>query len=383
MLGMTRAGTTRAARAKYYLALCLLTFSFVLGPGSERPASAQEAAPLRFCADPDNLPFSSANEAMPGLYVELGRELARELGRPFQPVWVPTYYAKRQVRMKLLAGQCDGFIGLPDDAAFMAPRVVLSSPFLRLGYALVVPKGMRVADLRDLSGRRVAVQFSTAPQDLAASRADIQAVTATSVDEAMQDIVDGKADAAFVWGASAGWLNKTRFQDAFEVVPVEEAMAWAVGIGFARGQTALRDQVNGALAGMAPLISALASKYGVPQDRPPNLATEGAAPSPAAPDPGPGGGEHRDAHASAADGSAGHKLFNDNCAHCHGPDAVQGERRRNLRLLQRRYGDDVRQAFMTTVTHGRVNKGMPNWSGILSDEEFNEILAFLLSVQEQ
>jgi polar amino acid transport system substrate-binding protein len=37
---------------------------------------------------------------------------------------------------------------------------------------------------------------------------------------------------------------------------------------------------------------------------------------------------------------------------------------------------------MTTVTHGRVNKGMPNWSGIILDDEFRKILAFLTSVQE-
>lgn len=379
---------TRAGRAKRRLALCLVALFSMAGPGWERPVSAETVPPLRFCVDPDNLPFSNANEATPGLYVELGREIARVLGRPFQPVWVPTYYAKRQVRLKLLAGQCDGFFGLPDDAGFMAPRVVLSSPFLRLGYALVVPKGMSVAGPRDLGGRRVAVQFSTTPQDFLASQADIQPVTAMSVEEAMRDLVDGKADAAFVWGASAGWLNKTKFGDAFEVVPVDsEGMAWTVGIGFARGQDVLRDEVNQALAGMAQTVSALASKYGLPQAPPLRLATEGALPSPA-PVPGPGGGEHKPpadaiAISSAVDGAAGHKLFNENCAHCHGPDAVQGERRRNLRLLQRRYGDEVHEAFMATVTHGRANKGMPNWSGILSTDEFNEIFAFLMSVQEQ
>ena len=37
---------------------------------------------------------------------------------------------------------------------------------------------------------------------------------------------------------------------------------------------------------------------------------------------------------------------------------------------------------MITVTHGRVSKGMPNWSGILSDQEFHAILAYLSSVRE-
>ena len=85
---------------------------------------------------------------------------------------------------------------------------------------------------------------------------------------------------------------------------------------------------------------------------------------------------------SADEVSAGRKIFNQNCAHCHGPDAVQGEQRRNLRLLRQRYGDHMPQSFFYNVTHGRVGKGMPNWSGIIADDEFHKILAFLISVQE-
>lgn len=383
---------TGACRAKRRLALYFVVLSWVIGLGLGRSATAGETLPLRFCADPDNLPFSSANEAAPGLYIELGREIAHELGRAFQPVWVPTYFVKRQVRMKLLAGQCDGFIGLPDDADFMAPRVIMSRPFLWLGYALVVPKDMRLESLSDLSGRHVAVQLSTPPQDVLASRSDIPFVTVLSANEAMQAIVDGKADAAFVWGASAGWFNKAMLQDRFRVVPIEGGtMGWNVGIGFARGQTELRDEVNKALAKIAQSMPALTSKYGVPQEAALKLAIEGTpTPAPAAaPSSGLGSGERSEtsegvlANAGSADSGLGHKLFNTNCSHCHGPDAVQGERRRNLRLLQRKYGDGVRQAFMTTVTQGRVQKGMPNWSGILTDKDFNEIFAFLLSVQEQ
>jgi mono/diheme cytochrome c family protein len=37
---------------------------------------------------------------------------------------------------------------------------------------------------------------------------------------------------------------------------------------------------------------------------------------------------------------------------------------------------------MNTVTHGRVDKGMPSWSGVLNEAQFRNILAFLRSVQE-
>ncbi|HEY0183225.1 MAG TPA: transporter substrate-binding domain-containing protein, partial [Rhodopila sp.] len=461
--------------------------------GGPPPATAQGAPPLRLCADPDNLPFSSADPATPGFYVELGGAIAGALGRPFQPVWAPTYYTKRQIRQKMLAGQCDGFVGVPDDRSFMGPRLIFSRPIIQLGYALVAPAEMAVSTPRDLHGRRVAVQYASPPQNLLASQDDVQMVTALSPEEAMQDLAGGRADAAFIWGPSAGWLNNSLMHRAYRLVPYPDAaMQWGAAIAFPRDQAELRDQVNRALGGLGGTIEALSVKYGFPAVPPPlplrgpradppgtpradpsdrgqaepagkpeaepssharaepvshaqadppshaqaepsdrgqaepagegrvvaNAATSSPVDAPAAPPgklttaapvagtagsapppatvgpPGPAtvgspGAPPRTTHAAAlatgsvpADVAAGHKLFNENCAHCHGPDAVQGEQRRNLRLLRERYGDEMPQMFLNTVTHGRPSKGMPNWSGIISDEEFHKILAYLASVQE-
>lgn len=79
---------------------------------------------------------------------------------------------------------------------------------------------------------------------------------------------------------------------------------------------------------------------------------------------------------------AGHAIFNDNCEHCHGPDAVEGIEQRNLRHLALRYGNKMDHVFMYTVTHGRLSKGMPNWSGILTQVQFRDVLAYLHSIQE-
>jgi mono/diheme cytochrome c family protein len=77
----------------------------------------------------------------------------------------------------------------------------------------------------------------------------------------------------------------------------------------------------------------------------------------------------------------GRELFNGTCAHCHGPGAVTNERRINLRLMQRRYRDKMDEVFMHTVTNGRPEKGMPNWTGAFSNDDFTKILTFLHSVQ--
>jgi mono/diheme cytochrome c family protein len=79
----------------------------------------------------------------------------------------------------------------------------------------------------------------------------------------------------------------------------------------------------------------------------------------------------------------GRSLLNQYCAHCHGPDAVQGERPRDLRRLTIRYGDDAIAVFWTTVHTGRMEKGMPVWGGVLPDDKLWRIFTFLQSVQTE
>jgi mono/diheme cytochrome c family protein len=79
----------------------------------------------------------------------------------------------------------------------------------------------------------------------------------------------------------------------------------------------------------------------------------------------------------------GKGLFNQYCSHCHGPNAVQGERPRDLRRLRIRYGDDAIAVFYTTINNGRMDKGMPVWKGVLSEDVMWRIFTFLQSVQTQ
>jgi mono/diheme cytochrome c family protein len=194
-------------------------------------------------------------------------------------------------------------------------------------------------------------------------------------------------------------------------------MQYQVAVGFSRKEAALRDQVDQVLPGLAPVISALAAKYGFPAAPPVTLAMNmpsagdgGAArlpivriadstPAPAPPPPTATSDDQQSAadyvapNRTPADASfkpatgptavaEGRTIFNGTCNHCHGPDAIQAVRKINLRLLHHRYGGAMDQVFHFTVTHGREAKGMPNWSGVFSDDDFAKILAFLHSVQE-
>jgi polar amino acid transport system substrate-binding protein len=79
----------------------------------------------------------------------------------------------------------------------------------------------------------------------------------------------------------------------------------------------------------------------------------------------------------------GNSLFNQYCSHCHGPNAAQGERPRDLRRLKIRYGDDAIAVFYKTVNEGRMDKGMPVWKGVLSEEVMWKIYTFLASIQTE
>jgi mono/diheme cytochrome c family protein len=372
--------------------------ALLAGLAALAPACLRAETPLRVCMDPDNPPFSAdvsedpALKDSPGLYVEIGRRVAQEVGRAFEPVWTLSYFGKRSVRTTLLESKCDAYIGLPETDDFMGPRVVMSHPLLSLGYALVVPPGRQVSKLSDLDGLRVAVQFASPPESLIAEREAIRPFTVKETGEAMDALKAGDADVAFIWGPTAGYINQTVMHGAYRIVPVHgKNMQWQAAIGFPPKSAELRDQVDAALQKLAPEIAELERKYGFPAGSDPSVDLARRL------DAAPGVDEPRVMLAAATDDEAapsaktaqpdpeaiaqGHELFNSNCSHCHGPDAQQSERRINLRLLQHKYGDRMDDTFTYTVHHGRSEKGMPNWSGIIPDEDLEKIKDWLHTVQ--
>ncbi|UQR63025.1 transporter substrate-binding domain-containing protein [Bradyrhizobium sp. C-145] len=372
--------------------LALIT---ILAPvGASSSVDADDVKPLRLCADPTNLPYSSDDASEPGFYLEVGQAIGKALGRPVTYNWYKTYFGKRSVRVTLLGKQCDAMMGLPLSDDFMGPAVIFSRKISEQAYALVTAKELVVGSIEDLRGKRVAVQYQTTPQNLLALRDDIEKVTVMSPDEGMKALDVGTAEVAFVWGPTAGWLNKTQYQNRYKIRTIEgKGLSWDAAIGFAKTSVELRDQVDAVLLELDQTIGDLATKYGLPGDTstrllvsenspsllvPPTAATE----VPSAPHSPSATSKDSKAHAGdSASIEEGREVFNSTCAHCHGTNAVQGERRIDLRRLQLRYGENARSTFWTTVHEGRPSKGMPAWKDVLTDEDFNNIYAYLTTVQ--
>ncbi len=362
------------------------------------------AEPLRFCADPDNLPFSKSEGPDRGLYVEVAELVAEKLGRPIEWVWWYTHNQRRALRNTVGDKSCDVVVALPAD--YRARVVAKTQPFVQVGYAVVAAPGFTFKSLDDLRSKRIGVQFGSTPHVLVNALEGFRSSTYKEQDEIFAALAKGDLDAAFLWGPAAGWENKTRHGGRWQITPVAgHDLSGAVGMGVRRDLEALVAPINAALAALAPQIAQRAEKYAFPSARPIELAharvsvrsplmaratvhsplmasasvrsTLGArAPAVRVP---------QALVARISDGAdavkAGRMRFNDQCSHCHGADGFSPIRERDLRRLVLRHDKKWQDVALTAIKNGRNDQGMPAWKDILKEPEILEVMAFLKTIQ--
>lgn len=73
----------------------------------------------------------------------------------------------------------------------------------------------------------------------------------------------------------------------------------------------------------------------------------------------------------------GWKMFSVYCYRCHGVDAMGGGIAPNLRHSVSSEGSVTHDVFVTTVTNGRVEKGMPTWKALLSPEQIEDLWQYV------
>ncbi|HXU13860.1 MAG TPA: quinoprotein dehydrogenase-associated putative ABC transporter substrate-binding protein [Terriglobales bacterium] len=256
-----------------YLRFLSAVLMLVLAPAAECRAQPRL---LRFCADPDNLPFS--NQAGQGLDNRIARMVARDIGREAQFVW--TRNRRGFLREKFNNGVCDVLAGVPQGMRGVATSV----PYYRSTYVFVTPARAHVSITRfddpHLNGGQIGLQVleeNYAPPSLPLIRNGHarQLVGFEAFGERSQDIVkavaDGRVAVAVVWGPLAGYFAR------HDHLPVTLSLvsptadqsgvpfSYAITLAVHPNDTVLLEEIDGALARLRPEIDALLTRYNVPR----------------------------------------------------------------------------------------------------------------------
>lgn len=255
-------------------------------------ASAQEAAPLRVCVDPDNLPYSHADGR--GFEVRIAQLLADELKQPLQLHWQPL--RRGFVRKTLGAQVCDVLMGVPVGLE----RVSTTRPYYRSSYVFAVraqePHPLARFDDERLPRLRIGVQLigddlAASPPGYALARhGAVDRVVGYTVDggegpagqRMVQALAAGQLDAALAWGPQVGWFARQSpvtiaLSPARPPADLKLPFEFSIALAVRKGDTALRDRLQSALDARRVQVDAVLDEYAVPRSAEPPQAVAGAA----------------------------------------------------------------------------------------------------------
>ena len=246
-------------------------------------AGAGVAAPLRVCADPNNLPFS--NEKAQGFENRIAALIARDLGTQVRYTWWPQ--RRGFVRNTLAAGRCDVVMGVP---AHYDPTLT-TRPYYRSSYVFVTRAGRQLAirSFADpaLRGLRIGVHmmgddYANSPAAMALARHGLgpQLVPfmiygdysqADPPARLVRAVAADSIDVAVAWGPLAGWYAR-RSPVPLTVTPVEpdasaprSQFVFDIALGVRHGDTARRAWLDRELVRRRADIRRILDDYGVPR----------------------------------------------------------------------------------------------------------------------
>lgn len=240
-------------------------------------ALADDARPLRVCADPGNMPLS--NNKGEGFENRIAELIGASLGSGVQYYYRP-FIERGLTRTTLDADECDLMIDMPADAE----RVLATTPLYRTTFVLV-SRSDRGYDFKSLDDPRLktlkvgvyqtsAIREALAEHDVKNNTVvhylshDADLVPANQPSHQVQQVVDGSLDVAAVWGPFAGWYKSMQHAPLTiqpvnlmeDAVPMEYDMALAVRM---RNRD-LKEKVEQVLRQEKDKIRAILVDYGVP-----------------------------------------------------------------------------------------------------------------------
>jgi quinoprotein dehydrogenase-associated probable ABC transporter substrate-binding protein len=248
----------------------------------ESAPAAPDPHVLRVCADPNNLPFT--NDKGQGMENAIAEVVARDLGKRLDYYWQPQ--RRGFIRTTLKAGKCDVVMGVPSNFEMASPTV----PYYRSTYVFVSRRDrlfrLRSFDDPRLRHARIGIQITgedyenPPPAHALAARRLFDNVHGYTVygdyskPDPQRRIIDavaaGEIDTAIVWGPFAEFFARQEHVrlDIEPVTPARDSRSvpfvFDIAMGVRRGDAALRDALNEALARRHADIGQILQKFGVP-----------------------------------------------------------------------------------------------------------------------
>ncbi len=238
------------------------------------------AAALRVCADPNNLPFSNRQEQ--GFENKLADLIARKIDSTVEYTW----WSERKsfARKSLGAGACDVVMGI---TAGMED-VLTTKPYYRSTYVFVSrqDRNLRISSLLDdrLASLRVGVHVvgdDFAPPAMAlAHRGIAQNLTGFSLfgqfgeqnpaRKLIDAVANGEIDVAIAWGPLAGYFAQ-QSKVPLSIEPVTPAsfmgvpFTYDISAAVRPGDERLKVQLDGILQSQSAAVQEILNRYSVPQ----------------------------------------------------------------------------------------------------------------------
>ncbi len=234
--------------------------------------------PLRICADPDNLPFSSRSGS--GFDQRVAVLVAHDLHRIPKFVWARS--RRGFLREQFNKGACDVLLGVPTTMRSVSTTI----PYYTSSYVFVSPakRHLQLSSFTDsaLNGQRIGLQIleeDLSPPSFPLIRAGYagQLIGFDSFGEEEGEVVravsDGRVEVAVVWGPVAGYFAH-KCKTPLAISPIASGyrfagipFTYAMSLGVHQGDTALLSQLNASIARMRPQIERTLGTYHVPMTR--------------------------------------------------------------------------------------------------------------------
>ncbi|HEY8354134.1 MAG TPA: quinoprotein dehydrogenase-associated putative ABC transporter substrate-binding protein [Methylophilaceae bacterium] len=257
-------------------------------------ASAEKIEPLRVCADPGNMPLS--NNKGEGFQNKIAELIARSLGTHATYFYRP-YLNRGLTRQTFDNNECDILMDMSaDDKRLMTTMPVYRSTFV-LAYRN--DRGFEIQSLDDprlLNDMKVGVFQHSAIRTVLQERgirrentvvktiahdADLRPERQPHVQ--VQDVIDGKLDAAAIWGPMAGWYVSMK-NAPLTILPLntlEDSMPleFELGIGLKKGAHELKQRIEKVMLENRDAIRKILEDYGVPLVQCDHCVVSGSLPS--------------------------------------------------------------------------------------------------------